>query len=89
MTRAAHLLEAGDVVGSLRFHPLMVPVALTTAFLAVVSLWLTITTGTPFRILSSRVGRFAVVALVAVQAAGFLLWIARAFGAFGGPVPVE
>ena len=88
MTRAVHLLEAGDVIGSLRMHPFAMPVALTSAFFAAVTLWLTLTTGTPFRILSSRLGRAAIIGLVAVQVASVLLWVARLFGLFGGPVPV-
>ena len=88
MTRAVHLLEAGDIVGSLRMHALTVPIALTSAFFAAATLWLTFTIGTPFRILESRLGRTAIIALVIAHVASVLLWVARVFGLFGGPVSV-
>jgi hypothetical protein len=88
MTRAVHLLEAGDVVGSLRMHALTVPIALTSAFFAAVTLWLTFTIGTPLRILESRVGRASIILLLSVHVASVLLWVLRMFGLFGGPVSV-
>lgn len=89
MTRAAQLLRDGDLAGSLRMHPLTLPILAVTAFFAAVTVWLTYRDGTPLRIWESRVGRGATWALAAVHVAVLVLWALRAFGLLGGPVPVE
>jgi hypothetical protein len=89
MTRAIHLLQTGDVAGSLRMHPLALPVLVAVGLVALSTAWTTVDTGSPIPFYRSRLGRAALVLAIAVYAAALLLWIARWFGFFGGPVPVD
>jgi hypothetical protein len=89
MTRAIHLLRDGDIVASLRMHALAVPVVATTIAFGAITVWLTWSQGTPFRLWETRIGRVSTWALVAVHVAVLLFWALRAFGLFGGPVPVD
>ncbi len=89
MTRAVHLLRDGEVLASLRLHPLTVPIIAITIFFAGVTVWLTWSQGTPLRIWESRLGRGATWAMVAVHVAVLVFWGLRAFGLFGGPVSVD
>lgn len=89
MTRAMHLLRDGDILGSLRMHALAVPIVATTAAFAAITVWLTWSQGTPFRLWETRLGRGATWALVGVHVAVVVFWALRAFGLFGGPVPVD
>ncbi len=88
MTRAVHLLEAGNVVGSLYMHPLAVPVMLASAAFAASVVWVTYVLATPLRMWESRLCRASVFALGGVYLATIVLWGLRAAGLFGGPVPV-
>jgi len=88
MTRAVLLLGRGDVLGSLRMHPLAVPSALTSLLVMVATVWITAREGTPFAIVRRKIGQVAVAAFVAVQVAMIGVWIARMLGALGGPVSV-
>lgn len=88
MTRAVWRLVAGDVHGSLAMHPLAIPAVVATALVALAMVRVTFLHGTPATMASDRLSRVAVVAFAAVQCASVLVWIARLFGAFGGPVAV-
>ena len=88
MTRAVLLLEHGEIVASLRMHPLAVPSALASLFFMSATVWATASLGTPVAIWKTRLGRVAIVSFGAVQVAIFAFWIARMLGSFGGPVPV-
>lgn len=89
MTRAFMLLFAGDIGASLRMHPLAVPTAGVQAAIAIGSLVEAMRSGAPWMMFTRRWGRALVVALLLVFAADFVLWLCRAAGAFGGPVPVS
>jgi hypothetical protein len=88
MTRAMHLLFAGDLAGSLAMHPLAAPCAASLALFGLATAWATYTLGTPIRVLELRSGRWAVALVALVQAAVVALWIARRLGMFGGLPPV-
>lgn len=88
MTRAFHFLAGGELRASLAMHPLAVPTALVQVVLAAASVTATFRFGAPWGLLRPRWGRGVVALVGVVMAADLLLWIARALGAFGGPVPV-
>jgi hypothetical protein len=88
MTRAILLLAGGHVDASLRMHALAVPVALMGVVFIASTIWTTLTVGTPLSLYKGRLGRWTVAGLAVVYGAAFVLWIARGFGLFGGPVPV-
>jgi hypothetical protein len=89
MTRAIHLLEAGNVPASLRMHPLALPVVVAGALIALSTLWTTLEVGTPFAFYQRRLGRAAIALAIVVYAATFALWCLRWLGFFGGPVVVS
>lgn len=85
MTRAARLVLAGDLVGATHMHPLWWVFLPGLVFLGGAELVGYLRTG-KLGFVTDRVwfkwfGGFAIAALM-------LVWIARFFGAFGGPVPV-
>lgn len=88
LTRAAYLLMDGHVGASLHMHPLLVPILLGHFFFALSTVHATYVTGTPFYFYNERLGRFALWFLGIVYGLAIVLWIARFFGALGGPVPV-
>jgi len=88
MTRAFHLLAGGDVRASLAMHPLAVPTALAQIGLAAATIAATLAFGAPWTLLRARWGRAAVGVAAFVMVADLVLWIARIFGALGGPVAV-
>ncbi|MBX3211655.1 MAG: DUF2752 domain-containing protein [Labilithrix sp.] len=88
MTRAFHLLAEGALGPSLAMHALAVPTALCQAALAVATVAATARLGAPWALLRARWGRAAVAFAAVVLVADLVYWIARALGAFGGPVPV-
>ena len=88
MTRAFHLLADGRVADSLAMHPLAVPTAFVQVALALATVAATLRLGAPWALVRTSWGRVATGAVVLVIAADVVLWIARAFGALGGPVPV-
>ncbi|MBX3197452.1 MAG: DUF2752 domain-containing protein [Labilithrix sp.] len=88
MTRAFHLLAEGALGPSLAMHALAVPTALCQAALAVATVAATARFGAPWALLRARWGRAAVAFAAVVLVADLVYWIARALGAFGGPVPV-
>lgn len=87
LTRAALELAQGHVAEALRLHPLsviLVPViGLFLAYNALAYLRDGRTSAT-----ESLQGRTATAIAVALGVLGVGVWIARFFGAFGGPVPV-
>lgn len=88
LTRAAHLFLDGQIAASLHMHPLVVPIILSHVVLAVATVHATWTTGTPFYFYQTKLGRASLWFIGCVYGAAILLWIARFFGALGGPVPV-
>jgi hypothetical protein len=87
-TRAVLALLSGDLHGVLHYNPLGPVAALLLGLLAAQSLMSLLVHG-DFR--DTGEGRFGLVArraLYVVAVAEFVLWIARFFGALGGPVPV-
>ena len=88
MTRALHLLAAGELSASLALHPLAAPTAAAQGLLAVASIASTVRFGARWSLLRARWGRVIVALVALVLASDVVLWIARALGAFGGPVPV-
>ncbi|CAN5762908.1 hypothetical protein BH09MYX1_BH09MYX1_14820 [soil metagenome] len=88
LTRASRFLLQGDIVQSLHMHPMLVPIVLSNivfALATVVSAW---NSGSPFYFYRERFGKVALWVVGCVYGAAILLWIARFFGALGGPVPV-
>jgi hypothetical protein len=83
MTRAARLVAHGDLAAATRMHPLwfvVLPFATVAAAVEVVGYVRTGSWGAAPRIPALRYAGYAVAALL------LLVWIARFFGAFGGPV---
>jgi len=88
MTRAMHLLFHGEVLASLRMHPLALPSLAASGLIMLATTWVTLERGTPTDLMRVRFGRFAAWTFLAVQAVTFAFWAARMLGAFGGPVQV-
>lgn len=88
MTRAFHLLADGALGASLAMHALAVPTALCQAVLALATIAAAARFGAPWALFRARWGRAAVAFVAVVLVADVAYWIARALGAFGGPVPV-
>ena len=85
MTRAARLALTGDLSGATHMHPLWWIVLPAIAILGGVEMFGYVRTG-KMGLVSQRAWFkwFARVVIAAVVA----VWVARFFGAFGGPVPV-
>jgi hypothetical protein len=88
MTRAFRLFAHGDVLASLRMHALALPTALVQVGLAVASIVATARYGAPWELGRVRWGRAVLFVTALVLLLDVLFWIARALGAFGGPVTV-
>ncbi|HEY3815681.1 MAG TPA: DUF2752 domain-containing protein [Polyangiaceae bacterium] len=88
MTRAILLLVGGHVEASLRMHALAVPALLMGVFLMLATVWTTLVLGTPLIPYRGLLGRMVLAGMALVYGATLVLWIARCFGYFGGPVPV-
>jgi hypothetical protein len=88
MTRAVRLFLHGDFAASLAMHPLAVPIVLATGGVALATVLLTLTRGSPLSLLESRPARAALVAFVALEVLSVALWALRFAGLFGGPVSV-
>ncbi len=88
MTRAFRLLADGDTAASLAMHPLAVPTAVVQVALAIATILAAYRFGAPWLLVRARWGRIVVGLAGAVLAFDLVVWIARALGAFGGPVPV-
>jgi hypothetical protein len=88
LTRAVRLLLAGDIAASFHMHPLAVPSIVASALVMAATTWVTWKRGAPTELMREPLGRAAAWTFVGVQALLLALWIARFFGALGGPVPV-
>jgi hypothetical protein len=88
MTRALHLIAEGHLAASLALQPFAAPMLLAQASFAAATVVATYLFGVPWAFLGTRWGRVITGFGVAVVALDLVFWIARMFGAFGGPVPV-
>lgn len=88
MTRAFHLLALGRIGDSLAMHPMAVPTLLAQGALAIATIAATLRFGAPWSLTQTKWGRGAIGIVGIVLLLDILVWIARALGAFGGPVPV-
>jgi len=88
MTRACMFFLHGDFGASFAMHPLAVPTALAQGAFAVATLYLAWQKGAPWAAFEARAGQITLYVLMGVMTLVFILWFARAGGAFGGPVPV-
>jgi len=86
MTRATRLLLHGDVAGATHMHPLW-PVILPAIAIAMMAEVVGYArTGAWGKARTLRASRPIAITIVALLVA---VWVARFFGAFGGPVPVR
>jgi hypothetical protein len=88
MQRAVHLALHGDLAASLAMNPLAIPIALSAFAVALATVLLTLTRGSPVALLESRAARVSVLAFVLFEALSVVLWALRFAGFFGGPVSV-
>jgi hypothetical protein len=87
LTRAALALAIGRVDEALRLHPLSIVLVPAVGGALAYNALVYVREGR-FTAAASLQGRFATALAVALGLAGLAVWIARFFGAFGGPVPV-
>jgi hypothetical protein len=87
-TRAVLALVHGDLDAVLRMNPLGPVAAVLLGFFALQALASVLRRGDFQAVGEGRLGAIAKRALAAVVVLEIVLWIARFFGAFGGPVPV-
>jgi len=85
MTRAARCALRGDFAGATHMHPLWLVVLPAITFAIVAEIRGYFRTGAWGGAMSSRATKPVTLVLVALLVA---LWVARFFGAFGGPVSV-
>ena len=84
MTRAARLVFHGDLAGATHMHPLwfvVLPLVLVAGAVEMAGYLQTGAWGAAAKIRAIRYVAYAVAGLLVI------VWIARFFGAFGGPVP--
>lgn len=85
ITRAARLVVKGDFTEATHIHPLVwlvVPVVAAFAIVEVVGLARTGEWGASRKVKGSKV------VMIATAAIMFVVWVARFYGAFGGPAPI-
>lgn len=87
LTRATLALLHGDVASAVHFHPLVFVVTPVVGLVLAHHAYAYVRGAEPSPI-DARRRRFENAAWIVFGAAMILLWIARFFGAFGGPVPV-
>jgi hypothetical protein len=87
LTRATLALARGDVTSALHFHPLA-PVVVPLVVGAIVYNTFVYLRAGKSAATESLQGRWITLAGIALAALMVGVWIARFFGAFGGPVPV-
>ena len=87
MTRASLALATGHVREAIGIHPLVIPVAPLAALVVLAAAYNYVRHGR-FASVAFTHRRWATPAAILLGAAMTALWIARFFGAFGGPVPV-
>jgi hypothetical protein len=87
-TRSIHALLHGDVMGSLRFNPIAPLFVVVLGALSARAVWIAGRDGNLSALGRGTVGTWLVRALVGVLVIDVIVWVARFFGLFGGPVPV-
>lgn len=87
MTRAVDLMLVGQWRASLHMHPLALPMLVAGGVFAASTIWTTYRYGWPL-VHKSVLGKTALALLALTYLASLALWVFRAFGYFGGPVPV-
>ncbi len=87
-TRSVLALVHGDLAGVFHFNPFGPPMAVLLAGLAVQAIHSMFTRGDLQNVGEGRMGRLLKRGIMIVAALEVVLWIARFFGAFGGPVEV-
>jgi hypothetical protein len=87
-TRAVLALLGGDLHGVLRFNPFGPVIALLLGTFAVQAIVSAARHGDFRDVGAGRFGPVLRIAAFVIAGAEIALWIARFFGAFGGPVPV-
>ncbi len=84
MTRASHLLAHGELLAALALHPLVLVLGPWCATLLAAEIAGHVRYG---RFVTAVRSRFLRVGSYVVFGAAIAVWIARFFGAFGGPAP--
>ena len=87
LSRATMALARGDLPAALHFHPLVPVVLPAAAAYVALGLWRWLKNGR-FESFAAERGRLSTAIAVVLGVLLFGVWIARFFGAFGGPVPV-
>jgi hypothetical protein len=87
LTRAAIAIALGRLDEALRLHPLSIVLVPTVGGAMAYNALVYVREGR-FTAATSLQGRWVTAAAVVLGVAGLVIWIARFFGAFGGPVPV-
>jgi hypothetical protein len=87
LTRATLRLLHGDLHGALAFHPLVLLIVPALGFFFGTNTWMYLRTGR-WGYLDGHFGRGFTFGALAVAGLSMAVWVARFFGAFGGPVPV-
>ncbi|HVJ90994.1 MAG TPA: DUF2752 domain-containing protein [Labilithrix sp.] len=87
-TRAVLALLHGDLAGVLRHNPIGPVVAVLAATLAVQAVRSVLVHGDSRAMGEGRVGYVVKRGIILCFGLEIVLWVARFFGAFGGPVPV-
>jgi hypothetical protein len=87
-TRAVLALLSGDLHGMLVYNPLGPAAALLIGILAAQALASVVVHGDLRGAGQGRLGQVVKVCVLVVAVAEVVVWIARFFGALGGPVPV-
>jgi hypothetical protein len=89
MTRAVELLLRGHVRESLAMYPLVLPALAALLLLVASTVSATFSEGSPVPAHRSLLGRAAIALALVVYVLALVVWVARAFGALGGPVDVS
>jgi Protein of unknown function (DUF2752) len=87
-TRSVHALLHGDVVGAIHYNPIAPLFVIVLGALALRAVWITARDGHLRALGQGTIGSWMVRGLVFTLTIDVIVWIARFFGLFGGPVPV-
>jgi hypothetical protein len=88
LTRAALALASGQIDAALHFHPLVLPLVPLTALVLIQGSYNYVRHGR-WRTVEFVQNRWLTIASICMGVAMMGVWLARFFGAFGGPVPVS
>ena len=80
--------DLGDVTGALQFNPIAPLFVIVLGGLAARAVWIAGRDGNLYALGRNVLGTWLVRALLAVLVLDVVVWVARFFGLFGGPVPV-